>query len=233
MGFLNRTYYFKDIPLKREYMLVRLRKVYNLDGEDLKEATKILDSIKIVFRDQPEKGASHHESKMIYISTKEIERYGIKNDEDAIKYFEDPRSVIVHETTHIFQNIFKAFPHVNYLDDDGKIIYDKYVTDLGENQARVEQIIELLSFGFEKGEILNLLYSRKHRDPRVWKALINQADKIRLKYGKSKLPPDDEEAITIQQETDFWPRPKGDRGNNYEKNYISSGHWPFEDIKQY
>lgn len=174
MDFIDKVYHFKDIPKKRKYILGRLEIIY--PDKKKTQLEKILDSIKIKFREQDERGASNHKTKEVFVTLKEIDRYNIKNEKDVIHYFEDAKSVITHETTHIFQNIFKVFPHVKYVDDANDIIYKKYVTDLGEIQARIEQIIDMMKYGFSKPEIINFLYSRKHMDRDLWKKLVSSAE---------------------------------------------------------
>ena len=227
MDFKEKTYTFKDIPKKREYILNRQNKIYDVDRKTLE---KIIDSIEIKFREQKEKGASNHKTRKVYVSLREIDRYGIKNKKDFLKYLEKPESVLTHEVTHIFQNIFDSFPDVKYvkIDNNGDqtIDYKKYIGDPGENQARIEQIVELLKWGFGKSEIINLLYSRKHNDPKLWRKLVDRAIDVNEKFGSSKLPLDDEGSTKKQQDktNDYWIRNKKDRGNNYEDDYISSGH---------
>jgi len=228
MDFKKKVYTFKDLPKKRDYIKKRLKKIYyEIDDKDI---DKILNSIKIQFRDQEEKGAANHKTRKIFLTFREIDRYNIKNEKDLIKYLEDPRSIITHETIHIFQNIFESFPNNQYVKEDKngdqKIEYLKYIGDPGEIQSRIEQIIELLKYGFTKDEVVNLLYSRKHKDPELWKKLVNNAEEIKKKFGSSKLPLDDEEDNDRQQDraNDYWWRNKQDRGNNYEDDYISSGH---------
>jgi len=228
MDFTEKVYTFKNIPNKRDYVKNRIKKIY--DNIDDKKINKILDSIKIQFRDQEEKGAANHKTKKIFLTFREIKRNNIKNEKDLIKYLESPKSIITHETIHIFQNVFESFPHNQYVkkDNDGKqkIEYLKYVGDPGEIQSRIEQIIELFKFGFGKDEIVNLLYSRKHNDPELWRELVDKAEDIKKKFGSSKLPLDEEENDDRQQDraNDYWVRNKQDRGNNYEKDYMSSGH---------
>jgi hypothetical protein len=101
-----------------------------------------------------------------------------------------PYSPIVHETTHIFQNTFNEFPHVQYnekkKDGEYQVNYDKYVTDAGEIQARIEHIIELLNWGFTKPEIVEFLYSRKYEDKPLWREMIDEAQSIRDQEKKQE-----------------------------------------------
>jgi len=226
MDFRKEIYSFDDIPIKKKYILKRIQEIY---PDRLDEAKKILDSISIQLRTQDEKGASNHLKKMIYVSSNEIDRYEIKDRKDFIKYLEDPKSVILHEATHIFQNLFEAFPHRTYVfkdkeDGDYEIDYKKYVTDPGEVQARVEQVLELLAWGFERSEVVNFLFSRRHDDLNVWKKLVDKVIDMKKK-ATSKLPGIDDD--NISQENEQGRRNRGeifnlkDRGNNYEKDYMT------------
>lgn len=231
MTFSDKIYSFDDIPEKRKYIAERVKKIFKLDDKDIND---VLDSIKISFREQTARGASDHLKKTIYITTREIVRRDIHSEDDVKRYLMDPRSVIVHETMHIFQNIFKIYPDINYNKKDGEIDYSKYVTDEGEIQSRIENVIDLLNYGFGKEEIINLLYSRKHKDIDLWKFLVEKAAEIK-KIGKSKLPPDQDEEDTNRlqnQQNGFWTRNRNDSGTNYEKDYISGGHFaPYDMTK--
>ena len=174
--FINKTYYLKDIPKKRKYILNRLQMIYT--GKNKRDLEKILDQIKIEFRKQKDRGSSTHKDKRVYITTREIDRYDINDEDDVKKYLNKPKSVITHEIIHIFQNIFKDFPHVDYTKGKNSIDYKKYVTDAGEIQARIEQIIDMLKQGFTKDEIKNFLYSKKYKDADLWKVLVDDAENI-------------------------------------------------------
>jgi len=179
--FKKKIYTLNDITKKRKYILGRLKKIYkNIDNKKLE---MILDKIKIYLREQDEKGASNHKKRKVYIGFKMLERYDIKNEKDFLKYLSDAESPLTHEVTHIFQNIFDAFPHVQYIEEkkDGEteINYEKYVSDPGEIQSRIEHILELMKWGFEKNEIIELLYSRKYKDKNLWKDLVNKAREIK------------------------------------------------------
>jgi hypothetical protein len=175
--YINQTYTFDDIPNKRKYIFERVKEIYpNVTDE---ETNNILNSIKIELRKQKEKGASNHVTRRIYISLNEIPKYNINNKADFLNYLENPKSTVTHETTHIFQNLFKAFPDVKYVRNDNKIVYDKYVHDKGEIQSRIEQVQELLKWGFEKNEIIEFLYNRKNNDKDLWGNLVDSAEKIR------------------------------------------------------
>jgi hypothetical protein len=132
-----------------------------------------------------------------------------------------PVSSITHETTHIFQNIFKIFPHIQYTfkDDNGntKVNYEKYVNDAGEKQARIEQILELLKWGFEKEEIVGFLFSRFYKDKNLWRNLIDtavEANKIASNNGEESLM-----YVSDQGKQTTFDRSKKTRGNNYERSY--------------
>lgn len=226
---LTKVFKFKNIPKKRKYVIDRLKKMYNVPEKELEN---LLDKIKLVFRKQKEKGASDHKKKKVYISFNELNKYDIDDEKEFLKYLEHPKSVITHETMHIFQNIYKAFPDKKYLcknkSGDWKIDYDKYVTDEGENQSRIEQIIELLDWGFTKSEIVNFLYNREQKDQKLWRILVDQAKKIR-KMATSKLPYIDEnDKVENEQgredESYLGLKHKKQRGRNYDKDYLSSGH---------
>jgi len=174
--FKTKVYKMKDAPKKRKYFLERMLEIY--DGKKKSELEKILDSVEIIFREQDERGASNHKNKKVYITTREFDRYNIIDVETAKEYLENPKSVITHEVAHIFQNIYKDFPHVDYTKDDNSVDYEKYVTDQGEIQARIEQIIDMLDKGFTKSEVSNFLYSKKYKDKELWKMLVNDAEKI-------------------------------------------------------
>ena len=222
VDFKRKLYFFKDIPKRRKYLMDRVLKIYDVDK---KIVQKIIDSVVIKFRNQEEKGASDHIKRTIYVSLNEINKYDIKNENDVLKYFADPKSVIIHEATHIFQNIFKAFPDVKYMyqdnNGDWKIDYDKYVTDKGEIQSRIEQIIDMLRYGFTKNEIVEFLYNRKHKDTGLWKKLVDIASKLE-KSGSSRLPGiDDDENVENEQgrfKNDYHRKQKG---KNYEKDYLT------------
>jgi hypothetical protein len=185
--FSKTIYTFKDIPTKREYLLDRLKDIY--PDTDIKEITKILDSIKIRFREQEERGASNHEKMTVFLPLHDFENYSLKSKEDVIKYLENPKSTVTHEVTHIFQNLSKSFPHVQYLEkspdsEDYEINYDKYWNDAGEKQSRFEQVRELLNWGFTKAEIISFLYNRKHDDRDLWRRIVDKAIELRkLKKG--------------------------------------------------
>lgn len=184
--FVDKTYTFEDIPKKKQYLIDRFKKIYPTSNE--KEIKTILDSIKIKFRQQKERGASNHKKRVIYLPIYDVKKYFLKTKDDFINYLENPKSVIVHETSHIFQNLADAFPHVQYLEkqDDGKfeINYDKYFDDFGEKEARLEQVLELLGWGLTKPEIIHLLYNRNHDDRDLWERIINRA--LTLKKQQTK-----------------------------------------------
>jgi len=174
----------KDLPKKRKYLLDRLTEIYSKKNE--KEINKILDSIKIKFREQEERGASNHKTRMIFIPLHDIQKYYLKSRDDITNFLEGPKSVLVHEVVHIFQNLAKDFPHTQYLikNDDGRyeIDYDKYIADTGEKQSRFEQVLDMLNWGFTKPEIIHFLYNRKHDDRELWGSLIDKA----LEYKKNE-----------------------------------------------
>lgn len=180
MNLQDKIYSFKDIPLKRRHIFDRTKKIYpNISDEKI---NNVLDSLKIVLRDQREKGASNHERRMIYIGLRELKKYNLETEAQFKAYLESPYSPIVHETTHIFQNLNDEFPHIIYNEKknngDYEINYKKYVTDPGELQARIEHVIELLKWGFTKGEIIAFLHSRKYEDFEIWKGIVNKAEKL-------------------------------------------------------
>ena len=223
--FTKSVYTFNDIPKKRKYIFDRVKKIY-VDVDD-SIINKIIDDIKIIFREQEEKGASNHLNRTIYVSSNELEKYDMNDKNDFLKYLEHPMSIITHETTHIFQNIFKAFPDVKYLkkEKDGKwvIDYKRYVTDKGEVQSRLEQIVELLNWGFAEDEIVELLYNRRYKDRSLWRDLVEQAKEIK-KLGSSKLPGDEDENIANEQDRYKNEYQQKNLGKNYERDYLSSGH---------
>lgn len=223
IDFTKKTYRFDDIPKKKQYLVKRFLKIYG--EENRKQIELILDQIRIVFRKQDEKGASNHLNKMIYVSFNEIKKYDIKTEKDFLKYLVDPKSIITHETIHIFQNLSKAFPDRNYLykDQTGKrkIDYEKYVTDAGEIESRVEQVIELLSWGFGKEEIVEFLYNRRENDKDLWRLLVDNARELK-KESSSKMPGiDEDEDVTNEQGRQKGKYQQKDIGKNYEKNYLT------------
>jgi hypothetical protein len=173
----NIVYKFKDIPNKRKYLLERLKEIYPTSDE--KEIIKTLDSIKIRFREQEERGASNHNKMTVYLPLHDFENFSLNSKDDVIKYLENPKSTVTHETTHIFQNLAESFPHIQYLEQssegDYEINYDKYWNDPGEKQSRFEQVKELLSWGFTKSEIILFLYNRKHDDRELWERIVDKA----------------------------------------------------------
>ena len=175
------VYTFKDILKKREYLLKRFIEIYPTSST--KELEKILDSIKIKFRDQEERGASNHKNKMIFLPLHDFDKYSLKTKNDVILYLESPKSSVTHETVHIFQNCSDSFPDIKYLEKklDGKynIDYDKYWNDSGEKQSRLEQVRELLDWGLTKQEIIHFLYNRKHDDRKLWSRIIEHAIKLK------------------------------------------------------
>lgn len=177
MSIKTDIYTFKDIPNKRKYMLDRLKEIYPTTSE--KDLIDVLDKIRIKFRDQEERGASNHEKKLIFLPLKDFTKNNLKTRDDVIKYLENPKSTVTHETMHIFQNIADVFPHVQYLkkqpDGDFEIDYKKYWDDSGEKQSRLEQVKELLSWGMTKPEIIQLLYNRVHDDRELWGRIIDCA----------------------------------------------------------
>jgi hypothetical protein len=177
--FAKNTYAFKDIPKKRKYLLSRLREIYSTT--DIKEIVKTLDSIKIKFRNQKERGASNHKKLTIYLPLLDFDKFSLETSDDVIKYLESPKSTITHETNHIFQNLAESFPDVQYLekkpDGEYEIDYDKYWDDPGEKQSRLEQVRELLNWGLTKPEIIQFLYNRKHDDRKLWSRIIDEAIK--------------------------------------------------------
>jgi hypothetical protein len=183
--FIKQIYTFKDIPKKKKFLIERLKEIYPTTNE--KDIEEVLNSIKIRFREQEERGASNHKKRTIYLPLYDVKKCFLKTKEDLIRYMENPKSVITHETTHIFQNLAEAFPHVQYLEkqDSGKyeIDYDKYFNDSGEKEARLEQVLELLGWGFSKPEIIFFLYNRIHDDRPLWERIINRA--LELKNNKT------------------------------------------------
>jgi hypothetical protein len=180
-NFINLIYTFKNMPERRKYILERLEKIYPTTSK--KELNEVLDEIKIKFRDQEERGASNHKVKTIYVPLKDIKRFDLNNKDDVFKYLENPKSPIVHETMHIFQNLAGAFPDVDYLEKQPsgklKINHEKYISDLGEKQSRLEQVLELLNWGFTKSEIINWLYNRQYNDKAMWSKLIDNVVKLK------------------------------------------------------
>jgi len=233
LDFVKKIYTFNDVPKKKKYIFQRMKKIYPETPDD--QINRILDSIQIIFRKQDEKGASDHTKRKIYISLNEIKKYKMENEKDFINYLEHPASIITHETVHIFQNAFKALPNKKYLykDENGdtEIDYGKYVTDLGEIESRVEQVIELLKWGLEKQEIVQFLYSRKYNDRDMWRILVDKAIEIR-KRGSSQLPGDEYDDVGRGQGRKKKDYQKTDQGTNYEKDYLSSGHIQSDDKNQ-
>jgi hypothetical protein len=180
-NFTKLIYSLNNAPERRKSIFERLIKIYHTTKEE--EINTILDKIKIKFREQQERGASNHKKLTVYIPFKDIEKFNLKNKEDVFKYLENPKSPILHETMHIFQNLAKIFPDVKYMEKqyDGKetIDYEKYINDNGEKQARLEQVVELLSWGFTRNEIVDFLYNRAHNDKKLWNHIIDQAQKVR------------------------------------------------------
>jgi len=178
---ITTVYTFADIPKKRKYLLKRLKSIYPTTDE--KEIVEILDAIKIRFRDQEERGASNHKRKVVYLPLSDFDKYSLETREDVLKYLENPKSTITHETTHIFQNLSDSFPDVQYLEKqpDGEfdIDYDKYWDDSGEKQSRLEQVRELLDWGLTKSEIIHFLYNRSHDDRELWGRIIDHAVELR------------------------------------------------------
>ena len=183
MKYKLEIYRFNDIPKKRNYLLKRLERIY--PSTHKKIITDILDSIKIKFRDQEERGASNHNKKIIYLPIRDLKSLNLISRKDIIDYLEHLKSVVTHETMHIFQNLSKNFPDVKYLErqDDGslKINYDKYWNDPGEKQSRLEQVNELLNWGFTKKEIIDFLYNRNKDDRELWNRIIDHAIYLRKK----------------------------------------------------
>jgi hypothetical protein len=178
---INKVYTFNDIPKKKQYLLTRLKEIYPTTDEN--EIIKIIDAIKIKFREQNERGASNHKTLTVFLPIHDFKKNFIKSQDDVISYLENPKSTITHETIHIFQNLAKDFPHVEYLkqnpDGDYEIDYEKYWNDSGEKQSRLEQVRELLEWGFTKHEILYTLYNRKHDDRDLWERIIDKAIELR------------------------------------------------------
>jgi hypothetical protein len=222
--FTMKIYTLNNIADKKNYIIDRIKKIYkDVNASDIQ---KVFDKIEITFRKQREKGASNHVTKKIYISYREIRKYDIRTEKEFLDYLKHPKSPLTHEITHIFQNLFKAFPDVKYVKEksDGtrEIDYEKYITDPGEKQARIEQIMELLKWGFTKDEIVQLLYSRKHNDQALWRDLVDAAQEAK-KIAKSKLPGDEDKEMEGEELAEDRFHGKKDRGNNYEQDYMSSG----------
>lgn len=177
----NETYTFADIPKKKKFLLQRLKEIYPTSKE--KEIIDVLDLIKIKFREQEERGASNHKKKTVYLPLHDFKKYHLKSRNDVITYLENPKSTVTHETIHIFQNLSKSFPHVQYLKQkpDGKfdIDYAKYWNDPGEKQSRLEQVRELLDWGMTKGEIIHFLHNRVHDDTELWNRIIDHAIELK------------------------------------------------------
>lgn len=182
-NFSNEIYKLNDIPKKRKYIFERIRSIYPNVTDD--EINKILDKITIRFRVQPERGASNHKTCEVFISSNEINKFHIRDKASFLQFLLGPRSSLVHEISHIFQNIFEVFPHVQYMREDG-VDYDKYVTDKGEIQSRIEQILELANWGFEKNEIIQMLYNRSRNDKDMWNDLVDTAIKIKQQREEVK-----------------------------------------------
>jgi hypothetical protein len=175
------VYTFVDIPKKRKFLLQRLKEIYPTSKE--KEITDILDSIKIKFREQEERGASNHKKRTVYLPLSDFKKYFLKSRQDVLTYLENPKSTVTHETVHIFQNLSDSFPHVQYLNprSDGKfdIDYEKYWNDPGEKQSRLEQVRELLDWGMTKNEIINFLRNKVHDDTDLWSRIIDHAIELK------------------------------------------------------
>lgn len=171
--FSYRTFRLIDVPKKRQYLLERLRKVYP-QSED-KFLIKILDLIKIKFREQEERGASNYHKKEVYVPFYDLEKFSLFSLTDILEYLESPKSVITHEVIHIFQNLSRSFPNIKYFKDEDKkeIDYKKYLNDPGEKQSRYEQVKELLKWGFSKKEIIEFLRNKKNDDRKIWENLID------------------------------------------------------------
>jgi len=171
---------FEDVSKKRQYLIDRLKDIYKDTKE--KKIIKVIDAIKITFREQKERGASNHKKLTIYLPLHDFERFDLKNKDDVIKYLENPKSTITHETMHIFQNLFEAVPDVQYLekstDGNYQIDYDKYWNDAGEKQSRLEQALELVSWGLTKSEIVNFMFNRSHDDRGLWSRVVDKAIEI-------------------------------------------------------
>jgi hypothetical protein len=177
----NDVFSFSDVPKKRQYLLTRLKEIYPTTDEE--EIKKILDSIKIRFREQDERGASNHKKRTIYLPLHDFKKFFLKTKDDVIRYLENPKSTITHESIHIFQNLSDSFPHVQYLkkNEEGEfdIDYEKYWNDSGEKQSRLEQVKELLNWGFTKHEIIHFLYNRQHDDRELWERIVDHAIELR------------------------------------------------------
>jgi hypothetical protein len=182
LDFLEFVYKFDDMPSRRLYVFKRIKNIFP-DTSD-KEINKVLDEIKIKFREQEERGASNHQTKTIYVPLKDAKKFKLNNKNDVLKYLENPKTPIVHEVMHIFQNLAGTFPNVQYaekVNGKTKIDYDKYINDPGEKQARLEQVLELLNWGFTKSEIIEWLYNRAHNDKKMWSKLIDYAMDLKKK----------------------------------------------------
>lgn len=232
--FVTKIYTLNDIPTKRKYLFDRVRKIYS--GVTDAQIDSVLDAITISIRKMDEKGASNHLRKQVFIGPVEIKRYKLTDEDRFLKYLSSPVSPITHEVTHMFQNLFDVWPHVQYTipDNNGghEIDYKKYVTDKGEIQSRMEQIIELLKWGFDKGEIVNFLYNRKHEDKDVWGAMVDKAQKMKDDKeveAASKVPSGKEDDFdsddsntnnNMRRKTVNHPyRSQRDNGTNYTKTY--------------
>jgi hypothetical protein len=176
----NEVYTFSDVPKKRQYLIDRLKEIYKSTSE--KKIKKVLDEIKITFREQKERGASNHHELEVYLPLHDFKKFFLKNRDDVINYLNNPKSTVTHETMHIFQNLFKAIPDVKYLEksDNGNYVidYDKYWNDSGEKQSRLEQALELVSWGLTKSEIVQFMYNRVHDDRDLWSRIVDRAIEI-------------------------------------------------------
>ncbi|MDD5649662.1 MAG: hypothetical protein PHF86_04480 [Candidatus Nanoarchaeia archaeon] len=177
MSIKTDIYSFSDIPEKSKYLIKRLKEIYPTTNE--KEIKKILDSIKIKFREQKERGASNYKKRTVYLPLYDFEKFFLKNKNDVLKYLENPKSTVTHETIHIFQNLSGSFPDIKYLEKqpngEFEIDYGKYWNDPGEKQSRLEQVRELLNWGMTKSEIVQFLYNRKHDDRKLWERIVDHA----------------------------------------------------------
>lgn len=229
--FLRKIFTLNDIPEKRQYLFDRVRKIYK--GVTDEQINGVLDAITIAVRDMDEKGASNHLRKQVFIGPKEIQRYKLNDEDRFLKYLASPVSPITHEITHMFQNLFDVWPHVQYTipDDEGghDIDYKKYVTDKGEIHARLEQVVELLKWGFDKEEIVNFLYNRRYKDQELWRNMVDHGLQIKNKYGASKVPSGKDDDFdsdcentnnNMRRKTKTHPyKSQRDNGTNYEKSY--------------
>jgi hypothetical protein len=181
MSIKTEVYTFIDIPKKRKYLIRRLKEIY--PTTPFKQIIDVLDKIKIKFREQEERGASNYKKKTVYLPLHDFDKEFLKTKDDVIKYMESPKSTVTHETIHIFQNISKSFPDVDYLETKPngkfKIDYEKYWNDPGEKQSRLEQVRELLDWGLTKTEIIQFLYNRAHDDRELWKRIVDHAIMLR------------------------------------------------------